>query len=265
MTERHSYRSALVTGASSGIGASFARLLAAQGCALVLVARRADRLHQLAGQLRKQHDVTVEVLPADLAAASGLDAVAARLRSDPADGEPVELLVNNAARSARGTFAELTPATIDAQIQLNVIALTRLAHAAAGAMLARGYGGILNVSSMASLTASPGTAVYSATKAFVTSLTESLHAELTGTDVHVSALLPGFTHTEFHAANDVEISYLPSVAWLDPDAVARVGLDAVATGRPVAIPGPQYKLAAATVRLLPRAALRHLAHRYRRV
>jgi short-subunit dehydrogenase len=260
LTERHSYRSALVTGASSGIGASFARLLAAQGCALVLVARRADRLHQLAGQLRKQHDVTVEVLPADLAAASGLDAVAARLT----DGEPVELLVNNAARSARGTFAELTPATIDAQIQLNVVALTRLAHAAAGAMLARGYGGILNVSSMASLTASPGTAVYSATKAFVTSLTESLHAELTGTDVHVSALLPGFTHTEFHAANHVEISYLPSIAWLDADAVARSGLNAVALGRPVAVPGPQYKLAAGAVRLLPRALLRHLSHRYRR-
>ena len=260
MTERHSHRSALVTGASSGIGASFARLLAADGCALVLVARRADRLNQLAGQLRKQHAVDVEVLPADLATASGLDAVAARLTGD----EPIELLVNNAARSARGRFAELTPATIDAQIQLNVIALTRLAHAAAGAMLARGYGGIVNVSSMASLTASPGTAVYGATKAFVTSLTESLYAELTGTDVHVTALLPGFTHTEFHEANDVEVSYLPSIAWLDADAVARSGLNAVALGRPLAVPGPQYKLAASAVRLLPRALLRHLSHRYRR-
>ena len=100
-------------------------------------------------------------------------------------------------------------------------ALTRLAHAAVTGMLARGYGGILNVSSMASLTASPGSAVYGATKAFVTSLTESLHAELAGTDVHVTALLPGFTQTEFHAANDVEVSYLPKLAWLDPDTVAQ--------------------------------------------
>ena len=258
---RHSYRSALVTGASSGIGVSFARRLAAAGCGLVLVARREERLAALAEDLRRQYGVDVEVLPADLASASGVGAVTARLT----EGEPVELLVNNAARSARGTFAELSPETIDAQIRLNVVALTRLARAAVTGMLARGYGGILNVSSMASLTASPGTAVYGATKAFVTSFTESLHAELGGTDVHVTALLPGFTHTEFHTVNEVEVSYLPSVAWLDADAVARAGLDAVAAGRPVAVPGPQYKLAAGAVRLLPRAALRHLAHRYRHV
>jgi hypothetical protein len=258
---RHSYRSALVTGASSGIGASFARRLAAGGCSLVLVARREERLAALAEDLRRWHDVDVEVLPADLATPSGLDAVTTRL----AEGDPIELLVNNAARSARGTVAELDRDTIEAQIQLNVVALTRLTRAALTGMLARDYGGILNVSSMASLTASPGTAVYGATKAFVTELTESLHAELDGTGVHVTTLLPGFTHTEFHTANDVEISYLPSVAWLDADTVAQAGLDAVAAGRPVAIPGPQYKLAAATVRLLPRAALRHLAHRYRRV
>jgi uncharacterized protein len=258
---RHCYRSALVTGASSGIGASFARLLAAGGCAPILVARREDRLNQLAASLRKRHDVEVEVLPADLASAGGLAAVTARLT----EGEPVELLVNNAARSARGSFAELSPETIDAQIRLNIVALTRLARAAVTGMLERGYGGILNVSSMASLTASPGTAVYGATKAFVTSLTESLHAELAGTGVHVTALVPGFTHTEFHAANDVEISYLPKLAWLDADAVARAGLTAVTAGRPVAVPGPQYKVAAGAVRLLPRAALRQLAHRFRRV
>jgi uncharacterized protein len=258
---RHSYRSALVTGASSGIGASFARLLAADGCDLVLVARRQDRLNQLADQLRKQHDVDIEVLAADLGSPDGLAAVTARLTG----GDPIELLVNNAARSARGSLAELTPETIDAQIRLNVTALTQLTRAAVTGMLARGYGGILNVSSMASLTASPGSAVYGATKAFVTSLTESLHAELAGTDVHVTALLPGFTQTEFHVANNVEISYLPKLAWLDPDTVAQAGLDAVAAGRPLAVPGAQYKLAAGTVRLLPRSLLRALAHRYRHV
>jgi len=258
---RHSYRSALVTGASSGIGTSFARRLAADGCHLVLVARRTDRLDRLAGELHKQHDVTVEVLPADLGSAAGLAAVRARLTA----GDPVELLVNNAARSARGTLAELTPETIDAQLSLNVTALAQLTRAAVTGMLDRGYGGILNVSSMASLTASPGSAVYGATKAFVTSLTESLHAELAATDIHVTALLPGFTHTEFHAANDVEISYLPDIAWLDPDTVARAGLDAVAAGRPLAVPGAQYKLAASTVQLAPRSLLRALARRYRGV
>ena len=258
---RHAYRSALVTGASSGIGASFARVLAAGGCGLVLVARREDRLNELAASLRERHRADVEVLPADLASRSGLEAVAARLSA----GAPVELLVNNAARSSRGSFAELSPETIEAQIRLNVTALTRLARAAVTGMLERGYGGILNVSSMASLTASPGTAVYGATKAFVTSLTESLHAELVGTGVHVTALVPGFTATEFHAANDIEISYLPKIAWLDADTVARAGLNAVAQGRPLAVPGPQYKLAAGAVRLLPRATLRQLAHRFRRV
>jgi short-subunit dehydrogenase len=258
---RHSYRSALVTGASSGIGASFARLLAASACDLVLVARREDRLHALADQLRQDHGVTVEVLPADLAAADGLAAVAARLT----DGAPVELLINNAARSASGTFAELTPEAIDAQIRLNVVALTGLARAAVTGMLARDYGGILNVSSMASLTASPGSAVYGATKAYVTALTESLYAELAGTGIHVTALLPGFTRTEFHSANNVEVSHLPQIAWLDADPVAQAGLDAVAAGRPLAVPGPQYKLAASTVRLLPRSLLRQLARRYRDV
>jgi hypothetical protein len=258
---RHAYRSALVTGASSGIGASFTRLLAAAGCDLVLVARRADRLNELAADLRKQHGVAAEVLPADLGSDDGLAAVAARLT----DGEPVELLVNNAARSARGSLADLTQETIDAQIRLNVVALTRLARAAVTGMLARGYGGILNVSSMASLTASPGSSVYGATKAYVTSLTESLHAELAATGVHVTALCPGFTHTEFHATNDVEIGYLPKIAWLDADAVAQAGLDAVAAGRPLAVPGSQYKLAAGAVRVLPRSALRQLAHRFRRV
>lgn len=268
---RHAYRTALVTGASSGIGASFARLLAASGCDLVLVARRADRLTELAAALREAHKVDVAVLPADLASRDGLETVAARLsgggagRGGPAGADPIELLVNNAARSAHGSFADLTPDMIEDQIRLNVTALARLARAAVGGMAERGYGGILNVSSMAAFTASPGSSVYGATKAFVTSLTESMHAELTGTGVHVTALCPGFTRTEFHAANNVEISYLPKLAWLDADRVARAGLAAVAEGRPLVVPGAQYKAATGAVRVLPRAALRQLARRFRGV
>jgi uncharacterized protein len=257
---RHAYRTALVTGASSGIGESFARLLAAGGCDLVLVARRADRLNDLAAGLRDAHKVDVTVLPADLTTDEGIEVVAGRL-----SGAPTELLVNNAGRSARGNFAEQPPELVDAQISLNVRALARLARSAVGGMLERGHGGILNVSSMSGFAPSPGTAVYGATKAFVTSLSESMHAELAGTGVHVTALCPGLTRTEFHAANNVDPGYLPKLAWLDADDVARAGLDAVAAGRAVAVPSVQYKVAAGAVRMVPRGALRRMARLVRPV
>jgi hypothetical protein len=274
---RHAYRTALVTGASSGIGESFARLLAAGGSDLVLVARRAERLNDLAAKLRDEHKVDVTVLPADLTTAAGMDAVAARLNGSPGwpgspgspgspgGGTPIELLVNNAGRSARGNLADQPPEIVDAQISLNVMALARLARAAVGGMVERGHGGILNVSSMAGFTASPGSSVYGATKAFVTSLSESMHTELTGTGVHVTALCPGLTRTEFHEANNVELGYLPKLAWLDADDVARAGLDAVAEGRAVVVPGVQYKLAAGATRLLPRGALRRMTRLVRSV
>jgi short-subunit dehydrogenase len=262
---RHAYRTALVTGASSGIGESFARLLAAAGCDLVLVARRAERLNDLAAQLRDEHKVDVTVLPADLTTAAGVDAVAARLTGVPGGETPIELLVNNAGRSARGNFAEQPPEIVDAQIGLNVMALARLARAAVGGMLERGHGGILNVSSMAGFAGSPGSSVYGATKAFVTSLSESMHDELAGTGVHVTALCPGLTRTEFHEANNVDVGYVPKLAWLDAGDVARAGLDAVAEGRAVVVPGVQYKLAAGATRLLPRGALRRMTRLVRPV
>ena len=250
---RQAYRTALVTGASSGIGGSFAKLLAAGGCDLVTVARRGDRLEELAAGLRKEHGVRVEVLPADLVSESGLAAVAARLSGG---GPPVELLVNNAGQGSSGALAKESAETVEAQVKLNVLALTRLAHAALGGMLDRGHGGILNVSSMAGFVAGPGAAVYSATKAFVTSLSESLHVEVRGTGVHVTALCPGFTRTEFHHSGAVDAGFLRRLTWLESGDVARAGLDAVAEGRAVAVPGAQYKAAASASRLLPRAALR---------
>jgi short-subunit dehydrogenase len=259
---RQAYRTALVTGASSGIGESFARLLAAGGCDLVVVARRAGRLAELAEKLRAEHRVDVTVLTADLGTPDGVAAVCARLADTAA---PIELLVNNAGRSAHGLFVEQPPDVVAAQIDLNVLALTRLARAAVGGMVTRGHGGILNVSSMASFTGSPASAVYGATKAFVTSLSESLHAELAGTGVHVTALCPGFTRTEFHAANNVDVGYLPKLAWLDSDDVARAGLAAVAAGRALVVPGLQYKVAAGATKLLPRAAIRRMTRAVRQV
>ncbi len=255
------YRSALVTGASSGIGASCARLLAAGGTDLVVVARRHDRLDDVAATLAGEYKVNVEVLAADLTDPVARDAVEARL-ADKA--RPVELLVNNAGFGAAGPFAGMPVQRAESQIQLNVVALMRLAHAVLPGMLERGHGGILNVSSMAGFVLSPGSATYAAAKAFVTSFSESLHAEVRGRGVHVTALCPGFTRTEFHAASEVAAGGIPAFAWLDSDDVARAGLRAVAAGRALSIPGAQYKAAAQLTRVAPRALVRGLAEAFGR-
>ncbi len=247
------YRVALVTGASSGIGEHIARAAAADGASLVIVARRADRLERLATAIRVAYQVDVEVLPADLLSESGLAAVAARL-TDPA--RPVELLVNNAGFGIGGSFASLTQAEAMSQISLNVMALVRLTHTALPAMLAAGHGGVLNVSSVAGFVAPPGSAVYSATKAFVTSFSESLHGEVAARGVHVTALCPGFTRTEFHDGQG-EPSGVPGFAWLDAGRVASAGLDAVAAGRALSVPGAQYQAVTGLVRLLPRRVVRY--------
>jgi uncharacterized protein len=260
-TAVHAYRSALVTGASSGIGASCARLLASAGTDLVVVARHADRLADVAAQLRDTCKVGVEVLAADLTDPAARALVEARLADR---GQPVELLVNNAGFGAEGSFARQPIGNAQSQIELNVLALTRLTHAALPGMLERGHGGILNVSSMAGFVLSPGSAVYGATKAFVTSFSESLHVEVRKAGVHVTALCPGFTRTEFHAASGVDASGIPGFAWLESDDVARAGLAAVAAGRALSVPGAQYKVAAQLNRFAPRTAVRLVTERFRR-
>ena len=144
----------------------------------------------------------------------------------------------------------------EAQIRLNVLALARLTHAVLPGMLKRGHGGILNVSSVAGFLISPGGAVYAATKAFVTSFSESLSAEVSGHGVHVTALCPGLTRTEFHDEGHEGTTAAPSFAWLDAGKVARAGLDAVAAGRPAVVPGAQYKVVTSLARIVPRRMLR---------
>lgn len=245
---RHAYRTALVTGASSGIGESFARLLAARGTDLVIVARRAELLDGLARELVERYRVAVEVLAADLTDPGQRAEVEGRLRA-----EPVELLVNNAGYGAFGAFAELPLDDHLAQIELNVAALVRLTHAVLPGMVARGRGGVLNVASMAGFTPSPGSATYGATKAYVASFSESLHSEVAGRGVHVTALCPGFTRTE----DDVP----PNLLWLRRDDVARAGLEAVSLGRALCVPGVQYKAAFPALKLVPRPLLRAAVNR----
>ncbi|MFC5746802.1 SDR family NAD(P)-dependent oxidoreductase [Actinomadura rugatobispora] len=245
---RQAYRTALVTGASSGIGESFARALAGRGTDLVIVARRAGLLDELARELVERYRVAVEVVAADLTDPLERGDVERRLRTDP-----VELLVNNAGHGAFGTFSDLPLDDHLRQIELNVAALVRLTHAALPGMLERRRGGVLNVASMAGFAPSPGSATYGATKAYVTAFSESLHAEVAGRGVHVTALCPGFTRTDEESE--------PGLLWLRRADVARAGLDAVAAGRALCVPGAQYKAALPALRMMPRPLLRAAANR----
>lgn len=176
----------------------------------------------------------VEVLSADLTTPAGLPAAESRL-ADP--GRPAELLVNNAGFGISGSFADIPASGAEARIRLNVLALVRLTRAVLPGMLQRGHGGILNVSSVAGLLISPGGATYAATKAFVTSFSASLHAEVAGRGVHVTALCTGLTRSESHARGHEGTASAPAFGWLDAGRVAQAGLDAVVAGRLVSVPG----------------------------
>jgi short-subunit dehydrogenase len=258
MADSFPFRSALVTGASSGIGEAMVELLAAQAIPTVVVARRRDRLEELAARHQ-----CVTVLAADLTTSRGLHAVEA-LVGDTTN--PIDLVVNNAGFGTSGEFFQLDPDRLDREVQLNVAALTRISRAALGAMVPRLRGYLLNVSSVAGFQSAPKLAVYAATKAYVTSLSEALHEEVRGTGVHVTALCPGLTRTEFQSVSSTEryASTYPAFAWMEADDVARAGLLDVAKGKALSIPGGLYKGLVATSGLLPRALVRRASNIVRR-
>jgi short-subunit dehydrogenase len=247
---------ALVTGASIGIGAEFARLLATRGHDLVLVARDQQRLEALAKELEEAHGASCEVQVADLTDAGQLASVEARC-VDPE--RPIEILVNNAGFGSFGTFHELDIETETREIQLNVLALVRLTHAAARTMVPRGHGGILNVASLAGFQPGPQDATYSATKAFVISFSEAIHEELRATGVHVTVLCPGFTRTEFQQRAGAHTESLPSFAWQTPDQVARVGLDALDRNRALVVPGTLNRVVGTFASVSPHAVTRRVS------
>lgn len=240
---------ALVTGASSGIGLQIARQLGGAGTELVVVARSEQRLAALAASV----DVECEVLLADLATRDGVERVVGRLADTQG---PVDLLVNNAGFGFQGEFHELDVEREVSVVDVNVSAVLRLAHAAASSMIGEGRGGILNVSSMAGFAGAPGTATYAATKAFVTSFSEALHTELEPHGVHVTALCPGFTRTEFQDRANYDVSGIPEMLWQSASDVAAAGLRGVAANRTVVVPGVTNRLAASTVNALPGAVRR---------
>jgi short-subunit dehydrogenase len=237
---------ALVTGASSGIGRALCERLAADGTRLVVVARDEQRLGQLAARV----DVDCEILVADLADPAALVRVEDRLRDDEAGS--IDLLVNNAGFGFYGPLHELDLEREAAVVDVNVVAVHRLAQVAAATMVARGGGGgILNVSSMSAFAPTPNNATYAATKAFVNALSEALHAELAEHHVHVTALCPGFTRTEFQARADLDASSIPDRLWQDADEVAAAGLWGIDQNRAVVVPGVLNKVGAGLVNSLP--------------
>jgi short-subunit dehydrogenase len=244
------FTSALVTGASSGIGAEMARLLGEAGVPTVLVARRGDRLREIADRYDG-----FEVLEADLGTAAGQRITAERIASD---AHPIDLVVNNAGFGTSGVFHELDVDRLAGEVELNVKALTVLSHAALSAMVPRGRGHLLNVSSVASFQASPGLGVYAATKAFVTSLSEALHSEVKAAGVHVTALCPGLTRTEFqdHSNTTGLATRIPDLAWTTVEQVASTGLRDVASNKTISVPGALYKVAVTSSDLLPRSITR---------
>ncbi|RYU14101.1 SDR family NAD(P)-dependent oxidoreductase [Nocardioides iriomotensis] len=238
-------RTALVTGPTAGIGASFARQLAARGDDLVLVARDSQRLEQLAAELRAAHGVEVEVLVADLADREQL----ARVERRVADSDrPVHLLVNNAGFGHKRPFLENSVEDEQQMLDVLVTAVLRLTHAALGAMVARGEGQVVNVSSVAGYLPR-GT--YSAAKAYVTSLSRWADATYRPQGVQVMALLPGFTKTEFHARMDVSRGSAPRWMWLDADRLVRDALADLDAGKQLSIPSKRYKVLAGLSRVVP--------------
>jgi short-subunit dehydrogenase len=243
---------ALVTGASAGLGAEFARQLAQRGNDLVLVARDRARLDALAKELSDAYGVRADVLAADLTVDAELAPVEARVRT-------VDTVINNAGFGTFGKFHELALDAELREIQLNVVALVRLTHAAAAAMVERGSGAILNVASLAGFQPGPSNATYGATKAYVVSFTEAIHEELHGTGVKVSVLCPGFTRTEFQDRANVPAEVVPNYLWQNPPEVVATGLDGLAKNRALVVPGTMNKIAGGFSSVMPHAVTRRVA------
>ncbi len=261
-------RTALVTGASAGIGAAIAGEYARRGVHLVLSARRADRLQALAARLQREHGVKVQVLVADLADPGAPQRIAAELQ---ARAVQVDILVNNAGYGVPGLYLHSPWAVHAAFLQVMVTAVAELTHRLAPGMRARGYGRVLNVASLAGhVPATPGHTLYVPVKAWMVRFSEALAFELAGDGIRVCALCPGFTWSEFHdvAGTRAQVARLPGFMWQSAELVARQGIEALERGQVVHITGAVNRFIALSVRVLPRAlvyrVLRAQAHRFRR-
>ncbi|HYC55756.1 MAG TPA: SDR family oxidoreductase [Candidatus Binatia bacterium] len=252
-------KTALITGASAGIGRELALLFAQHGHDLIVVARSRARLEALAKEVRAGFGRRVDILVADLAVAGAAASVHEQVA---ALGHPVEVLVNNAGIAVPRPFADAEAGDLSAMMQLNVVALAELIHLFLPAMIGRGSGRILNVASVAAFQPTPMLSAYGATKAFVLSLTEGLSQELSGTGVTITAHCPGFVDTDLvrnagEALGTPDV--VPSFLLLDAAAVARDGFDACMKGEVVRVSGWTYELLVQLGRLYPRWLVRNVA------
>jgi short-subunit dehydrogenase len=247
---------AVVTGASSGLGAVFARKLAARGYDLLLIARREDRLRSIAHEIGEQYHVRTEILAADLADDAGLSAAAARIH----DAANLGLLVNNAGFGTLGYFVDTDPHVQEQMHRLHVLATMRLSHAALANLVPRAMAGtgIINVSSVAAYGSSPQNVSYCATKTWMNRFTEGLAIELgaKSSPVIVQALCPGFTLTEFHDTMPMDRSSIPASLWLTADFVVEESLRGFDRRAMFVIPGWRYKLLVWMMRLVPSKLMR---------
>ncbi|MFJ4783133.1 SDR family NAD(P)-dependent oxidoreductase [Streptomyces sp. NPDC088794] len=240
---------ALITGSTAGIGAAFARRLAADGHNLVLVARDTERLGQQATELHDRHGIEATVLTADLATDAGIEAVAARL-SDRKN--PVDLLINNAGFGNKGRYLEVPMADELRMLKVHCEAVLRLTSAATEAMRERGRGGVVNVASVAAFVPR-GT--YGASKAWVVQFTQGAAKDLAGSGVRLMALAPGFVRTEFHERAGMGTDNIPGWMWLDADKLVAAALHDLARGKSLSIPDPRYKVLMGLAKITPQALL----------
>jgi uncharacterized protein len=245
----------LITGGTAGIGAAFARALAARGDDVVLVARKADRLSDMATELKERYAVSVETIVADLAVRSDVLGVAERLASLE---QPIDLLVNNAGFGVRAKLTDADTTPHEHAIDVMIRAVLMLSAAAGRAMRLRGAGTIINVSSTASFVTMGS---YSAIKAWVRYYTEGLANELHGTGVRVTALCPGWVRTEFHERAEINTGSIPSLMWLDADRLVADCLEDAAAGKVISIPSKRYQLMITICEHLPHRALRAVSRR----
>jgi short-subunit dehydrogenase len=245
---------ALVTGATAGIGAAFARRLATDHDRLVLVARDTERLRRAADELTGRHRVQVEVLAADLASAEERAEVEARASAG------IDLLVNNAGLGLSGRFFEVDPAALQRQLDVNVTSVLRLTRAALPGMIDRGAGAVINVSSVGGFFGS-SSASYGASKAWVLTFTEGLAIALRGTGVRALALCPGYVRTEFRQRAGLPVGARTGPAWLDADRVVADALADLASGRVVSVPSLAYKALVGVIDVMPRSMVRALVAR----
>jgi short-subunit dehydrogenase len=257
-------RTALITGGSSGIGEAFADVFAAEGFDLVITARREDRLRAVAERISRTHGRRVEVMASDFSRRDAVERLCAELA---ARGLHVDALVNNAGYGVPGVYVASPWSRHDEFLQVMVTTVAELTHRLLPPMLERGYGRILNVASLAGLAPPPaGHTLYAASKAFVIKFSEALAHEVRARGVHVTAICPGFTLSEFHDVTGTreQMKRLPKWLWMDAPTVARQGFDAVSQGVPVYINGRVNRTIAALVRYMPQAVVQRVGRRYGR-